>query len=99
MAQGVGGILPTLLLSFMINTQFNIDNMCTSIIITWEANKKEVYIVKNSRDCNFITTDKPMLGRSQFQRANIEGGDVYRYFIQINSRMIHLGSLKIQMLV
>ena len=33
-------VKPTLLLSFMINTQFDLDNMCTLIIITWEANKK-----------------------------------------------------------
>ena len=33
-------VKPTLLLSFMINTQFDLDNICTLIIITWETNKK-----------------------------------------------------------
>ncbi len=52
-------------------------------------------MARNRRNCNFVSTDKSMLGCSQFQQPNVEGGDVYIHFMRINSPMIHLGLLKI----
>jgi len=41
------------------DTQFNLDNICIFIIITRE--RKEIYMVGTSRDCYFISIDKPTL--------------------------------------
>jgi len=54
-----------------------------------------VYIALIGIFAVYISTHKLMLGSSQFQQPNVEGGDVYRHFIQISSPMIHLGLLKI----